>query len=77
MSYVLCQGLDSVKELDRIKAKEKRKAVEAKAASSTVTAIVDPVKGINQSTINLDNFIDIGLVVKGSSLLLSTLGSSF
>ena len=47
MFYVLCQGLDSVKELDYIEAKEKRKAVKAEAASSAVTAIVDPVKGIN------------------------------
>ena len=76
MFYVLRQGLDSVEELDRVEAKEKRKAVKAEAASSAIAAVVDPVKGINQFTVNLGNFVDIGLVVKGSSLSLSTPGSS-
>ena len=47
MSCVLRQGLDSVKELDRVEAKKKHKAAEAKATSSAVTAVVDPVKSIN------------------------------
>ena len=47
MFYVLCQGLDSVKELDYIEAKEKRKAIEAKAAGSAVTTIVNLAKGID------------------------------
>ena len=72
--------LDTIKELDRVKAEEhtekEHEAVKAKAACSAITAMVDPVKGINQSTVNLGSLIDIGFVIKGNSLLSSTPGSS-
>ena len=79
--YIVSYRLNIIKELDYVKAEERigkeYKAIEVKVTCSAITVIVDSVKGINQFTINLGSFINIGFVIKNSSMLLSTPGSSF